>query len=84
MTHVILAHELTVFHKASCDVTECLAFSALKCPDKCSVGLRSGTVLGLHCTSLQVDDIGGVFGLLVHLQYESFTTRIQPDSGACL
>ena len=42
--------DLTMFQRASCDVTESLAFSVFKCPHKCSMGLRSGDCGGKSMT----------------------------------
>ena len=49
---------MSVYHKASCDVTDCLDFSIFKCHNKCPMGLRTGDCGGkfmtvrTHCTSL--------------------------------
>ena len=78
--------DLTMFQRASCDVTESLAFSVFKCPINVQWGWGQVTVeespwqsglLGLLWSSVVFAKLWGVFGVIILLQYESFSTKMQ-------
>ena len=89
---VLSRHNLSMSHKASCNVMECLVLSVSKCPLKCSVGMRSGDCGGKSmtvrtpwpCLVFKWFWLSKVQGVFVHYPAAVWILLYKPESVACL